>query len=744
MPLLSEDTRRKRNLLIITAVLILLVAGSAVNYGITGPDLPVASNLAMILLFNLNAVVLLLLVVLLFRNLVKLWFERRQKVVASQFKAKLVLAFLFLSLVPTILIIIIASTIINRSIDGWFKPQVERPLDQALAVAQAYYQNLESTALRHGQQIAHVIARDDLLGAAQHTALRLYLGEQQQQLGLGAVTVLGATGREQIHVADPALADLPMRSVGDTQLKRGLAGHDVTSVREVDEADLVDAVTPIWSARDGARAVAGLVVVSTHVPERLEAKVRGISQAFKEYKQLRLLRTPIKVNLILFFILITLMIVFCFTWFGLYLARGITGPIEQLVEGTREVAAGNLSYKVEARADDEIGVLVHSFNRMTDDLGRSKRQLEEAYLDLQDKHTELEERRRYMETVLEAITTGVVSFDGVGRLTTINRAAARMFDLSEDGSVGRLLEEVFRGPEGREIIALVRQAGRADAGAVTAEVTREQGGVRLSLLASATALRDPEGGYGGAVLVFDDLTELIKAQRQAAWREVAQRLAHEIKNPLTPIQLSAQRLRRRLAGPGGEPPRLVSECTEIIIQEVDSLKRLVDEFSRFARMPALTPHPTDVRPIIESIASLYRESHPALTIFTRHADGLPPLEVDADHFKRAVLNLVDNAVDAVSGVGQVAVETQFLEERGRARIVVADDGPGIGPADADTLFTPYFSTKVAGMGLGLPIVHHIVSEHRGTIRVEPNSPRGSRFIIEIPVARAAVPAEAPA
>ena len=744
MPLLSEDSRRKRNLLIITAVLIVLAAGSAVNYGLTGPDLPVASNLAMILLFNLNAVVLLLLVVLLFRNLVKLWFERQQKVVASQFKAKLVLAFLFLSLVPTILIIIIASTIINRSIDGWFKPQVERPLDQALAVAQAYYQNLESTALRHAQQIAHVIARDNLLDATEVTALRLYLTEQQQQLGLGGVTVLAASGQERVHVKDPALAHLPLRSAGETQLKRGLAGHDVTSVREADGADLVDAVTPIWSARDGARIVAGLVVVSTHVPERLEAKVRGISQAFKEYKQLRLLKTPIKVNLLLFFVLITLMIVFCVTWFGLYLARGITGPIEQLVEGTREVAAGNLNYKVQTRADDEIGVLVDSFNRMTDDLSLSKRQLEEAYLDLQDKHTELEERRRYIETVLEAITSGVVSFDAVGRLTTINRAAARMFDLSEDTSVGRLLEEVFRGPEGREIVSLVRRAGRTNVGAVAAEVTREQAGARLSLLASVTALRGPEGGYGGAVLVLDDLTELIKAQRQAAWREVAQRLAHEIKNPLTPIQLSAQRLRRRLAGQSGEPQRLVSECTDIIIQEVDSLKRLVEEFSRFARMPALTPRLTDIRPIIESIASLYRESHPALTVHTHHAEALPLLEVDSDHFKRAVLNLVDNAVDAVSGVGEVVVETQFLEESGRARIAVADDGPGIGAADQDKLFTPYFSTKVAGMGLGLPIVHHIVTEHRGTIRVEPNLPRGSRFIIEIPVARGAVPVETPA
>src|SRR5262245_17100912 len=218
MPLLSEDGRRKRNLLIIAAVLIVLAAGSAVNYGLTGPDLHVASNLAMILLFNLNAVVLLLLVVLLFRNLVKLWFERRQKVVASQFKAKLVLAFLFLSLVPTILIIIIASTIINRSIDGWFKPQVERPLDQALAVAQAYYQNLESTALRHAQQIAHVIGRDNLLDDAQHAALRLYLLEQQQQLALGGVAVLGPGGQERVRIKDPALPEPPLRSPGEAQL----------------------------------------------------------------------------------------------------------------------------------------------------------------------------------------------------------------------------------------------------------------------------------------------------------------------------------------------------------------------------------------------------------------------------------------------------------------------------------------------------------------------------------------------
>jgi two-component system nitrogen regulation sensor histidine kinase NtrY len=744
MPLLSEDSRRKRNLLLITAGLLIVGVGTAVNYGLTTPDLPVASNLAMILLFNLNAVVLLLLLVLLFRNLVKLWFERRQKVIGSQFKAKLVLAFVSLSLLPGLLIFLIASTFINRSVEGWFKPQVEQPLDLALAVAQTYYHNLESTALRHAQQIARTIDRDGLLEPQQRGALAAYVGEQQEQLGLSAVTVFTGEGAEVLHVRDPILSGLPTREINESQLRRGGAGQDVTTVRELDAGDLVEAVTPIWSWQGGRRAVHGVVVVSTHVPERLEAKVRGISQAFQEYKQLKLLKTPIKVNLILFFVLITLIVVFCFTWFGLYLARSITGPIEQLAEGTREIAAGNLSYKVRTRGADEIGVLVESFNRMTDDLSESKRRLEEAYLDLQDKHTELEERRRYIETVLEAITTGVVSFDPLGRLSTMNSAAARMFGVVGATSVGRPVDEVFDGSDAREVAVLVQRTRRPNFSTAATELHVRRDGTTLSLLASATALRGPEGEYAGAVVVFDDLTELLTAQRHAAWREVAQRIAHEIKNPLTPIQLSAQRLRRRLARSVGDEQRLVAECTETIIQEVDGLKRLVDEFSRFARMPAISPRPTDVRPLVEAVASLYRESYPALTVCTRHAADLPLLDVDPDHLKRAILNLVDNAVDAVGGTGEVVIETELAEATGRARIVVSDNGAGISAEDREKLFLPYFSTKVAGMGLGLPIVHHIVTEHGGTVRAEANAPRGSRFVIEVPVVHAAKVVEAEA
>jgi two-component system, NtrC family, nitrogen regulation sensor histidine kinase NtrY len=744
MPLLSEQSRRKRNLLVIIGALLVLVLVGALSLELRTPELPVASNIVVFALFNLNLIVFLLLLVLLFRNLVKLWFERRQQVIGAKFKTKLVFAFLSLALAPAILIFIIASNFINKSIEGWFKPQVERPLDQALAVAQSYYRNLEATALRHGQHIARVIDRDHLLDTGSRDTLAAYLADQQEQLGISTLTVFKASGQEIAKVKDPGLGDVSTRDVSDNQLRRGLAGGEVTTVRELPSGDLIEAIVPIWTPRPagGERPLAGVVVVGIHVTERLEAKIRGISQAFRQYKQLRLLKNPIKGIYILLFLLLTLIIVFSFTWFGLYLARGITGPIEQLAEGTREVAAGNLSYKVQARADDEIGVLVESFNRMTDDISESKRRLEEAYIDLQDKHTELEERRRYIETVLEAITTGVVSFDPDNGLTTMNRAAARMFGLDGAAVVGRALEEVFASGALRDVMLLVQRVRRARSGSVEQELHVRGREGRISLLASATALRGPDGSYAGAVLVFDDLTELLKAQRLAAWREVAQRIAHEIKNPLTPIQLSAQRLRRRLARDPGQDQRLVNECTETIIQEVDGLKRLVDEFSRFARMPALAPRPTDVRPLVEGVAALYRESHPALRLVTRYAEAIPLLQVDPDHIKRAILNLVDNAVAAVSGAGNVEVEVRTTADGGGVQLVVSDDGPGISAEDKEKLFLPYFSTKTNGMGLGLPIVYEIVAEHGGTIRVEDNVPHGSRFVLDLPVAPATAAAVA--
>jgi two-component system nitrogen regulation sensor histidine kinase NtrY len=738
VPLLSDHNRRKRNLLVIGGLLVLLAIGAAFSIGIRTSELPVASNLIVFALFNLNLIVLLLLLVLLFRNLVKLYFERQQRVIGSRFKAKLVLAFLSLSLAPAFLIFIIASNFINKSIEGWFKPQVEKPLDQALSIAQTYYQTLEGTALRHGLHLSRGITRDGLLAADRRETLLSYVDERLNLLGLTAISVLDGTGREILHVADPLLGDLPSRAYDPSHIRQGLTGQEVTTVRENDTGDLIQAVVPVWSPAPDRRLV-GLVGVSIHVSQRLESRVRGISQAFTEYKQLRLLKNPIKGIYILLFLLLTLIIVFSVTWLGLYLARGITVPIEQLVTGTHEVSAGNLNYRVETRGEDEIGVLVDSFNRMTRDLAQSKTRLEAAYLNLQAKHVELEGRRRYTETVLEAVATGVVSFDAGARLTTMNRAAARMLGLAEPAAAGLAVSEVFASTDLSEVVSMLARVERRHDETIERELHLRRGAAGVTLLAAATALHGPDGEYAGVVVVFEDLTELLQAQRLAAWREVAQRIAHEIKNPLTPIQLSAQRLRRRLGDRSADDRRILEECTETIIQEVDGLKHLVNEFSRFARMPALTLRPTDLRPVVDGVVALYRESHPGLSL-TAHADpDFPLVGVDADQIRRAILNLVDNAVEAVGGAGHVEVELSCDLDAGRARIAVSDDGTGIAPDVRDKVFVPYFSTKANGMGLGLAIVHQIVTDHGGTIRVDDNMPRGSRFVIELPLADAATP-----
>ncbi|MBI4240396.1 MAG: PAS domain S-box protein [Candidatus Rokubacteria bacterium] len=734
MPLTSQLERRKRNLLIISGILVLLVGAMAFEVGIRSPQIPVASNLIVLALFNLNLILFLLLLFLLFRNLVKLSFERREKVLGSKFKTRLVIAFLSLALTPTVLIFIIASNFITTSIEGWFKPQVERPLDEALQVAQTYYQQLEATALRQGRALSRTLARERLLREERRETLVSFLVEQQEQLGLAGLTVFGRTGQELVHVKDPVLEAAATRVVNQEHLRKALGGRELTTVRELDNGDLIQAVVPIWSA-GAERELLGALVVSTHVTQRLEARVRAISRAFEDYKQLKLLKSPIKGIYILLFMLMTLVIVFSVTWFGLYLARGITVPIQLLAEGTRAVAAGNLTYKVQARADDEIGILVDSFNRMTEDLAQSKAKLEEAYLDLQAKHAELEERRRYTETVLQAVATGVVSLDPEGRITTVNGAAARMLGLPVEQAVGRPFRQIFSGQELNEVGALVQQMDRVREGTLERQIHLRRDGHAVSFLGSATALTGTEGEYAGMVLVLDDLTELLGAQRLAAWREVAQRIAHEIKNPLTPIQLSAQRLRRRLADRSPEERRLVEECTATIIHEVEGLRQLVDEFSRFARMPALSPKPTDLHRLLEGVVTLYRESYPTLSLKTSFDPELPTVEADPDQIKRALLNLVDNAVEAVGQAGEISLEAAFVPASKRVRISVSDNGVGIPPEDREKLFLPYFSTKAAGMGLGLAIVQQIVTDHGGALWVEDNVPKGSRFVIELPVER---------
>jgi two-component system nitrogen regulation sensor histidine kinase NtrY len=368
---------------------------------------------------------------------------------------------------------------------------------------------------------------------------------------------------------------------------------------------------------------------------------------------------------------------------------------------------------------------------MASDLSTSRRRLERSSIELERKHEDVEARRRYVETILERIATGVVSVDTAGNVRTLNAAASRLLGLDASAH-GMPVSAVFRPQELRPLAIFIDEASRAREEGLPQEVTIAREGRELHLSVMATPLRREDGVSDGLVVVFDDVTPLIRAQKVAAWREVARRLAHEIKNPLTPIQLCAERLRRHFGGAPAQTRELVDECTTTIVGEVESLKGLVDEFSQFARMPAPRAVPNDLNAVITDVLGLYRGIFPRVELRPRLAEDLPRVSVDPEQLRRVLINLIDNAVEAMEQQGAIEIETQHVRSDSLVRITVSDNGPGIPPTERDKLFLPYYSTKKRGSGLGLAIVRRIVAEHGGSIDVTDNAPRGTRFAIELP------------
>jgi two-component system nitrogen regulation sensor histidine kinase NtrY len=456
-----------------------------------------------------------------------------------------------------------------------------------------------------------------------------------------------------------------------------------------------------------------------------------MTQAFESYNQLRVLRRPLTGLYLSFFLMVTLLILFGATWMGSYLAKRITRPVLMLSAAAREIGAGRLDQHVESQSNDEFGALVDAFNAMAGELATSRRKIDRSTIDLERKHLEVEKRRRYIETILERITTGVVSVDAGGTVTTINSAAARLLSLTR-AIVGQPALAVFDRPDLEPLAALLAGAGRAVAQPSAQEIAITREGLEIHLAAVATALAGESGTSEGVVLVFDDVTPLIRAQKVAAWREVARRLAHEIKNPLTPIQLCAERLRRHFSTAPPAAKALVDECTETIVGEVESLKGLVDEFSQFARMPSPRTVATDLSRLIADTIALYSGIVSAVRIEQRFAPGLPLVRLDPEQIRRVIINLVDNAIEAMERRGEIIVETQLDTANAIVRVIVADNGPGIPAGEREKLFLPYYSTKGRGSGLGLAIVRRIIAEHGGNIDVGDNTPRGTRFTIELP------------
>jgi two-component system nitrogen regulation sensor histidine kinase NtrY len=474
-----------------------------------------------------------------------------------------------------------------------------------------------------------------------------------------------------------------------------------------------------------------VLIASDYLTGEFASNARSLTAAYVDYRQLEFLKPALSSVYLSFFLMLTLMILVAATWMGLYLAKRITRPVQVLATAADEIGAGHLDHRVEVQAGDEFASLIDAFNRMAGDLAASRRRLERSAVELERKHEDVEGRRQYVETVLDRIATGVISVDNDGCIRTWNSAATRLLgiDLRVDGL---RVNAVFGSPQLEPLAKLISERAWRRDDPMPREVAISREGRELHLLVMITPLRRAEGRADGIVIVFDDVSPLIRAQRVAAWREVARRLAHEIKNPLTPIQLSAERLQRHFAGAPEATRALVDECATAIVTEVEALKGLVDEFSQFARMPAPRATPTDLHGLLDDALALYRGLFSDVQIRTHFAEVLPKVSADPEQIRRVIINIVDNAIEAVERRGAIDIETQHDAGNSLVRIVVADDGPGIPAGEREKLFLPYYSTKRRGSGLGLAIVRRIVVEHGGSIDVSDNTPRGTRFAIELP------------
>jgi two-component system, NtrC family, nitrogen regulation sensor histidine kinase NtrY len=728
----DQRRRRLRNFWTFLGAVCLLIALTGAEVYVQGLHrvLPLANNIVVFAVVNVNIILLLALVLLVLRNLVKLYYERRSKIIGSRFRTKLVIAFFGLSLTPCVLLVLVASGLINKSINNWFNVSVERSLEDSLEVARNYYRLLEQNTLHYGDQIRTALLARDLLRNDRSPALAKFLEEKRREYQMSALQIFAANLQELAATMGQAAGERLPATQAD--LLRRRPTEAMTEIQSAGRGEVIRGIVPILGP--GGVAPVAWIVLTYHVPESVVAKMGDITEAFEQYKQLKILKAPIKTSYLITLLMVALLVIFCAIWFGLYLAKGITVPIQALVEGTRAVADGNLDFRVSATSADEIGWLVHSFNQMTGDLRASKIALEAANEELKENNRELEARRSYMETVLEHVAAGVMSLDKHGRVSTMNRSAQMMLGVDVHATHGRAYRHVFSAAHLDSIRGLIKRMASSRRESITDQIQLLVGGRVLTLLVNIALLRDSNGHYLGMVLVFDDLTELIRVQKLAAWRDVAQGIAHEIKNPLTPIQLSAQRLQRKYREHARDFNEVFDECTTTIITQVEGLKGLLDEFSSFARMPESNPTLTDLHQLVEDVLHLYHGAHRDIELTSSCDPAVMKVNLDGEQMKRTLINLVENAIEAMHGNGQVHIVTSLDARQQRVCIEVHDTGVGIAPQLRDKLFLPYFTTKRGGSGLGLAIVNRIVADHNGRISVRDNTPRGSIFAIELPMA----------
>lgn len=752
----EPPARRKPTVILLSVIVLLLMLSLIAQSGFNlKPFITPDTATETLLLYGLSTLNFLAFVTVLFvllRNIIKLVRERRAGRLGSKFKTRLVAYAIGLSLLPVLLLFFFAFGLLNRSLDRWFGEPARQIVDDAHIIEGEYFKKEEAELASIARAIARSLAmpaRADFKSADFQKSVR----QEMSEYNLALVRVIAGSDRLTIETGDkPAEQDIQETLAAAEQ--HALA--DAAPFTGSDDGDSPSVIYVIAGIRVATAAhQPRLLIIAREFPPELTTRVANINEQHTQFHNLKDKIKRIKTIYILQLSVVTLLLIFAASWLALYVARNITVPIQALAEATDRVAHGDFSHKVVVLADDELAVLVRSFNQMSAQLGENRERLERAAEDLRRTNLALDDRRRYIETVLESLSTGVISTNEAMGIATINAAALVILGLQDKPPIGTPIHRMIDGPQGEELAALCRRARRSDTAHAEIEFKHADSSI-MPTATTAIMLRSAEGQIAGWVVVIEDLTDLIQAERAAAWSEVARRMAHEIKNPLTPIQLSAQRILRNYTRNQrlqtethfGE---VIEEGTATIVREVAALQRMVEEFSRFARLPESRPIEASLNDVARAAVSLYNDRLNGIRLNCKLDDTVPLMWIDTEQMKRVLVNLIDNALEALNsderghhgGNGSakatsercIEIETKLMKASAMVRLIVADTGHGIQARDRDKLFLPKFSTRSRGTGLGLAIVSHIIADHQGRIWVEDNQPRGACFIIELPAGR---------
>lgn len=672
-------------LLILTALVIWQGSFTVGDYGPRTPDQTYVYWGLSTLIFLMTV----LLAFMMFRDAAKLYTARRAGQEGSRIRTKILVGALTLTFLPTIFLVLWSVEVLNRNLDKWFSRPGENIRFNLAEINNA----LESETRQKGKALARWVATS---------------AELRSFMASGPIpaeyfrSVCESGQVSEAHVLRPDGGQISICEAEEST-RKPRAGHELDERAEIPGGH-------------------GFVIVRTRMPLDLARSAAEIGAQIQDYDKLASGRKETRSFYLRLLVLITLFVLFIATWVALFLARQITSPVTALVEAARAVRGGDLSFRVLTAATDEFATLVRAFNEMTENIQVSRE--------------ELENRRRFIETVLESIPTGVISLGHDGTIQLVNQALCQIFPAPLVASARRLSDLIPPENEG-EFSRLLKRARRTGTANRQVELATAGGSRQLSVTVSALEARITSG----FVMVLEDTSELLNAQKAAAWHEVARRIAHELKNPITPIALSAERIERQIARCESTPPevkRIIHDCCAIIGREVASVKGLVDEFGRFARFPSAQPVPTNVNEVVAEGLAVFEGRLSGISVHRALAPDLPLVALDREQFKRVIVNLVDNAAEAMrdSPMRQIVVATASPGPE-TVELTVADTGCGISTGDKEKLFLPSFSTKQRGTGLGLAIVSHILAEHNAHIRVEDNRPVGARFIIELPAIAAA-------